>query len=142
MISRNLLALLFAVILVVFGVFGGARESAGPALENTEADAQLKILDEEGNIILTADHIASANAGQYDMDGTKTYYVNVILTEEGKGIFADATKRMLGKRLAVYLGDECILNPVVQSQITDGQIMISGLKSLEEAGELAKKLNK
>ena len=49
---------------------------------------------------------------------------------------------MLGKRLAVYLGDECILNPVVQSQITDGQIMISGLKSLEEAGELAEKLNK
>ena len=138
---RILLVYFTAVIIGMFIVLGGIRGKVGSDQENIKSDVQLMILDEDGNTILTTDHITSAKAGQYDLTETSNY-VTVILTEEGKELFADATKRLIGHRLSIYLGDECIMSPVVQTPITDGQVMITGLESLQEAEELAEILNK
>lgn len=61
--------------------------------------------------------------------------------DEGKKLFADITKRNLGKAVAIYLDSAPISIPTVQSEITDGQAVITGSFSLTEAKELAQRLN-
>lgn len=67
--------------------------------------------------------------------------VNLEFDGEGTDIFADITKNNLGKRLAIYLDGVPISAPVVQSEITNGQAVISGGFSLEEAKQLSQRLN-
>lgn len=60
---------------------------------------------------------------------------------EGTRLFAELTKANLGKRIAIYLDGVPISAPVVQSEITNGQAVISGGFALEEAKQLAQRLN-
>jgi protein-export membrane protein SecD len=74
----------------------------------------------------------------------------------GVDLFAEITKRNLNKPIAIFLDGFSIIDtngdgvvnefdpayaPVVQSEIINGQAVISGLKSYEEANELVQNLN-
>lgn len=71
----------------------------------------------------------------------------------GVQLFAEITKRNVGKPVAIFLDGQPIIDgdpsqpglqeyaPVVQQEITGGQAVISGLASLEQAFDLAQNLN-
>lgn len=71
----------------------------------------------------------------------------------GVDLFAEITKRNVGKPLAIFLDGESIIDgnpdmpgrqdyaPTVQTEITSGQAVISGLRTPEEANQLAQNLN-
>jgi preprotein translocase subunit SecD len=67
--------------------------------------------------------------------------VNLELNEEGAKLFAEITKKNLGKIVAIYLDGEPISVPVVQAEITSGSAVISGGFSPDEARLLANRLN-
>ncbi|MEX2090817.1 MAG: protein translocase subunit SecD [Candidatus Paceibacterota bacterium] len=67
--------------------------------------------------------------------------VSLVLNEEGTKLFAEITKRNLGKRVAIYLDGFIISAPVVQSEIIDGNAVITGSGNPQEAKLLAIRLN-
>jgi len=67
--------------------------------------------------------------------------VGLELNEEGTRLFAEITKRNLGKRVAIFLDGFPISIPVVQTEISDGQAVISGKFTPQEAKLLVTRLN-
>ncbi|MDP3696792.1 MAG: protein translocase subunit SecD [Candidatus Taylorbacteria bacterium] len=67
--------------------------------------------------------------------------VSLELNEEGAQLFADITKKNIGKRVAIFLDGFAISIPVVQTEITDGRAVITGGFSPQEAKLLATRLN-
>lgn len=72
---------------------------------------------------------------------SNTPQVDLEFDSEGANLFAELTKQNLGKRIAIYLDAVPISAPVVQSEITNGRAVISGGFSLDEAKQLAQRLN-
>jgi len=72
---------------------------------------------------------------------TNKPHVGLEFTDEGGKIFADLTKNNVGKLLAIYLDGSPISAPRVQEEITGGKAQITGSFTLEEAKELALRLN-
>ncbi len=67
--------------------------------------------------------------------------ISLELTPEGAKLFAEVTKRNIGKMLAIYLDGLPISIPVVQSEIDSGQAVITGSFTPQEAKLLANRLN-
>lgn len=63
------------------------------------------------------------------------------LNEDGAKLFAAITKRNLGKPVAIFLDGEPISVPIVESEITDGNAIISGNFTPSEAKQLVIRLN-
>lgn len=63
--------------------------------------------------------------------------VQLKLTENGAKKFAAATKKYKGKVISIYMDDEVISAPTVQSEITNGEAVITGNKDAAEAERLA-----
>lgn len=63
--------------------------------------------------------------------------VTLELNETGKTKFADATGKYLGQRIAVYMDEDMLTNPTVINQINDGNAVITGMESTEEATRIA-----
>lgn len=66
--------------------------------------------------------------------------VSLEFDKEGSELFAELTRQNLGKRIAIYLDGVNISAPVVQSEITNGEAVISGGFTPEEARTLAQRL--
>lgn len=67
--------------------------------------------------------------------------VSIKFDDEGTKLFAEITKRNIGKNVAIYLDGEAISIPVVQNEITSGTAQISGSFTIAQAKELATRLN-
>lgn len=67
--------------------------------------------------------------------------ISLRFNAEGKELFSQITKRNIGKPLAIYLDGAIISAPTVQAEITDGEAVITGSFSLEEAKTLSRRLN-
>ncbi|MEK7065361.1 MAG: protein translocase subunit SecD, partial [Patescibacteria group bacterium] len=67
--------------------------------------------------------------------------VAIEFTADGATKFGDVTTRLVGKPLAIFLDDFPITWPTVQTAITDGQAVISGGFSQDQARQLAIQLN-
>ncbi|OGH81847.1 MAG: protein-export membrane protein SecD [Candidatus Magasanikbacteria bacterium RIFCSPLOWO2_12_FULL_47_9b] len=67
--------------------------------------------------------------------------VSLQFDEEGTTLFADITKRNVGKPVAIFLDGEPISIPRVQQSITSGQAVITGNFTLEDARVLSQRLN-
>lgn len=72
---------------------------------------------------------------------TGTPQVDLEFDSEGTKLFAQITKENINKRVAIYLDGVPISAPVVQSEITNGRAVISGGFTIQEAKELAQRLN-
>lgn len=59
----------------------------------------------------------------------------------GKEKFAKLTKDNLQKRIAIVLDNKIVSAPTVQTEITNGEAVITGSKDIKEAQNLAKRLN-
>jgi len=102
-------------------------------------------IDENGNYLPTGrivlqgtdvlDAIPSRNTEGGGMQ------VLLSLSPEGKQKFADATKRLVGKPIAIFMDDQFISAPVVQEHITNGDARITlGRSTDSEATAYAKEL--
>ncbi len=72
-------------------------------------------------------------------DGTPQVQLN--FTPEGTKLFADITRRNVGKPVAIVLDDIAISAPIVQQPILNGDAVISGRFTQEEAKNLSIQLN-
>lgn len=52
--------------------------------------------------------------------------VELLFNDEGKKIFGELTKRLIGKQIAIFVGGELLTAPTVQAVITDGRAVITG----------------
>lgn len=67
--------------------------------------------------------------------------VGLVFTPEGKEKFAQVTKRNIGKRVGIFLDQQPLTVPVVQTPIMDGRAIISGGFTTQEAKQLVVNLN-
>lgn len=72
---------------------------------------------------------------------TGEYVVSLQLTEAGAEKFSEATSRLVGSTISIWMDDQMISNPTVNEAITDGQASISGMADADEAEDLANKIN-
>ncbi|KKP68198.1 MAG: Protein translocase subunit SecD [Candidatus Moranbacteria bacterium GW2011_GWE1_35_17] len=73
--------------------------------------------------------------------GVSEPQVQLKFDDEGAKLFAEITKRNMGKKVAIYLDNEIISAPVVQAEITAGEAVITGNFTVDEAKELKRRLN-
>jgi preprotein translocase subunit SecD len=67
--------------------------------------------------------------------------VDITFNSAGAKKFADVTRRLVGKPLAIFLDDMPITSPTVKQEITDGRAVINGQFTQEQAKALALQLN-
>ena len=95
-----------------------------------------------GKLVLNGNDVKSAKAAYQPVDETGTSYQNVVvleLNDSGKKAFADATKTQAASKgtISIWLDDQMISNPTVNNHITEGQAIITGSATFEEAKALA-----
>jgi len=89
---------------------------------------------------LTGRNLKSASV-QFKSQGLSEPEVSLKFDDEGTKLFAEITKRDIGKRVAIYLDGEIITAPTVQSEILNGEAVVTGNYTVEEAKTLVKRLN-
>jgi preprotein translocase subunit SecD len=72
---------------------------------------------------------------------TRAAYVALEFNREGAEIFAQITRNNIGQVLAIVLDGEIIQMPTIQDAITDGQAVITGQFTPEEARTVVRNLN-
>src|SRR6185369_17070618 len=77
----------------------------------------------------------------YRSQGVGSPQIALQFDGEGTDLFAQITKRNIGKPVAIFLDDEIISQPTVQNEIVGGQAVITGNFTLPEANDLVKRLN-
>ncbi len=110
---------------------------ANAILEELGKPGSLVFTDEDYNVLMTGDMVATAKAGMVETATGQQYVVQLTLTDEGASTFAKITEENLGKRIAIIYDGEVVSAPTVQSAITGGQCEITGLGSYEVAENLA-----
>lgn len=103
--------------------------------------AQLTFRDEAGNVMLEGKNIKSAKVVENTTGINRGYEVGLTFDGEGTKLFEEATEKLLGKRMGIYMDETLISNPTVESKISGGQAVINNIGSLEEASNLAEKIN-
>ena len=111
--------------------------STGSYVLNYELEALVK----NGSVVLTGTDIKSADA-TYQQDqttGATNPVVQLTMTDAGADAFADATMEAFanGQSIGIYYDGEFVSVPRVNSAITDGNCVIEGMASYEDAESLA-----
>lgn len=113
-------------------------EDQEEALSMIGKTAKLEFVDPDGNVILDGGSVKSA---KYEIQKANNYVeepvVSLEFNEEGAKAFAEATEKNIGKVISIELDGEKISTPTVQTAITDGKCVITGMKDGEEATQLA-----
>ena len=100
-------------------------------------------LESDGSIVLVGTDIKEAQAGsQTDTMGNAQIIVHLVMTEEGKAKFAEATRKAYNggvnsETIGIYYDGSFISVPRVQGELTDGVAQITGQSTFEEAEKLA-----
>ncbi len=117
---------------------------AASAVQELGATALLKFCKDEDSekVILTGSDVQKATPAYQEVaEGQFQYVVQLELKSSGKTKFAAATKEQLNKTISIWMDDSMISAPTVNSQITDGKAIITGMANAEEAEALADKIN-
>lgn len=89
---------------------------------------------------LTGKNLKNA-AVEFQNQGLSEPQVALQFDAEGTKLFADLTKKNLNKTIAIYLDGQIVSAPTVQAEITNGQAVISGNFTIDEAKQLVRNLN-
>ncbi len=94
------------------------------------------------NIILEGSDVVSAEPAmtQDETTGEYKYVVSLKLSDEGAEKFADATEKLLGQTISIWMDDVMISYPTVNEVISNGECSITGNFTSEEATQLASKI--
>ncbi len=120
---------------------------ADEILEELSIEGELEFLDpdnyelwasgEEYEAALTGDDIKNATAGIDETETGDDYVVQLAFTTEGTEKFAEVTSANVDDIVYIIYDNEVVSAPTVQTAITDGNAVINGMSSYEEADELA-----
>lgn len=116
---------------------------AQTAIQELGKTAMLTFCSERDNtniILEGSEDIKSAYAAAHPEDATKPI-VALELTDVGTTKFATATQAHLGKTISIWMDDELLSAPTVNTVITNGQAYIDGMESVDAAVALANKIN-
>ncbi len=97
-----------------------------------------QVFNVQKTILLDQTALQSAKA---TTDGLKQPVVDIKLTEAGAKKFAAITRQNLHKQVAIIIDGQLREAPTVQSEISGGEIQISGRFTEQETQDLAKKIN-
>ena len=100
--------------------------------------AQLTFQDSAGNVIVEGSHVVNAKPAK---DQNNRYVVALTFDEKGTKLFSDATGKMVGKPISIFMDKTSVQTATVSEQITDGSAQITGMDSYEEAKSLSDKIN-
>ena len=104
--------------------------------------AELQFIDPEGTVVVEGKDVTSASPeAQREDNGTTSYVVALTFNTEGAEKFSEATGRLVGQQIGIYMDDTLLSNPVVQTQINGGQAVITGMEDYAAAEDLANKIN-
>lgn len=113
---------------------------ANAILEELGKPGSLEFVDKSGNVVLNGTDIAEAQPKNIqDSMGNVQSVVALTMTKEGTKKFAEATKAAAPNNdiIMIVYDDNVISAPSVQAEITDGNAIIEGMASFEEAEKLA-----
>ena len=90
-------------------------------------------------IVLEGEDVSNATAqhGQVSSAGLVEDYVKLELTSDGTKKFADATEKYKGKYIAIRLDQTVVSFPGVNTVISNGEAVITGMSGADEAKQLA-----
>lgn len=71
------------------------------------------------------------------LDSNKNYFIALRFNAEGTKKFAKATEERMYKSMNIWINDEWVMGPTVNSVITNGEASLNGIFSYEEAYEIA-----
>jgi protein-export SecD/SecF family membrane protein len=101
--------------------------------------ARLTFQDPQGNVIVDGTHVKSSQVGT----NRETGGIAVLLEfdDEGARLIDEATARLVGQAMPIYMDERRISEPIVNSRITGGSAYIDKIGSTEEAQDLANKIS-
>lgn len=99
-------------------------------IESVAKTGKLTFVGPDKKVILTGTDVKSATARP---DEQSRPVIDLELKPEGSKKFAEATKKFLGQKIGIYMDEELITNPTVESVINNGKSQISGSKDMAEA---------
>lgn len=93
-------------------------------------------------VILEGADVVKAEAAMQpnEQSGGYQYVVSLEFSDAGKEKFAEATGRLVGQTISIWMDDVMISYPSVKTAITDGKCIIEGDFTSEEATQLATKI--
>ncbi|WP_367565317.1 protein translocase subunit SecD [Lacrimispora sp.] len=103
--------------------------------------AELTFRDPEGNVLIQGKDVQNAAPDTANNNGLKSYQVALTFNAEGAKLFEEATGKLIGQPMGIYMDNALISNPTVQNKISGGQAVITGMKTYEDAKDLAEKIN-
>lgn len=91
------------------------------------------------SVILEGSDVVLAQPGvqQNQETGATQYVVQLEFSEEGKEKFAEATGRLVGQTISIWMDDVRLSAPTVNSVISDGKCIIEGQFTSDDATTLA-----
>lgn len=108
-------------------------------VDSLQKTGNLTFKDSEGNEVLNGKDVEEASVMTDNSTGKPV--VTLKLNEEGKQKFAEATEKNLNKTISIYMDEDLISSPVVESVISGGEAIITGSKTIDEAKNLAGLIN-
>ncbi|MBO4901512.1 MAG: protein translocase subunit SecD [Lachnospiraceae bacterium] len=115
----------------------GYKENGKPDYELSKS---IEELTADGSIVCSGSDVKTAEAGgQKDNMGNTEYVVALTLNESGTQKFADATTEAVATHdtIMIYYDGDDVSVPAVNAAIVDGNAVITGMNSFEEAEQLA-----
>ena len=106
--------------------------SDGNPVYKTPAGTTAEYIILEGADVVKAEPVVNQDTSQF--------MVSLEFSESGKEKFAEATERLKGKTISIWMDDVMISFPTVNSVISDGKCVIEGDFTSEQAAALASKI--
>jgi SecD/SecF fusion protein len=103
--------------------------------------AELTFRDPDGNVLIQGKDVQNATPETANNNGIKSYQVALSFNAEGARLFEEATGKLIGKRMSIYMDQDLISSPTVQTKISGGQAVITGMQDYDDAKNLAEKIN-
>jgi protein-export membrane protein SecD len=95
-------------------------------------DESFKRIGLDGRLLANSQLVFDGTTGQPQ--------VSIEWNEDGKKVFAETTSKNIGKRIGIILDGTMISAPTIQTAITDGKAVITGIGNRQEAKDLAARL--
>lgn len=101
--------------------------------------ARLTFRDAKGNVLVEGQHVKDSQVVRNKQ--TNACEVSLQFDKTGAEDFYEATKKLTGQPMGIFMDEEMISDPVVQEPIQGGEAVINGMKSQEDAKALSDKIN-
>lgn len=101
--------------------------------------AKLTFRDPVGKIVLEGTDVKKSSARLSQTNGGPVVVLE--LSSKGTQKFTEATGKLIGQEISIYMDETKVSSAMVKTQITGGNAMIENMKSLEAASALSNKIN-